>query len=123
MSKVPTKEGFYWGIHRIDDGAEEGKDFNQDNKEWEVMHVVLSDDTTLMAMVPGVAKWQALDAFVWGEECHRTGGKEVRAYVQAADALSQGVRSAIQERRLTFALGELQTTFDKARIAWPGRPS
>lgn len=39
--------------------------------EWEVMHVVRNtydptDDEHLMVMVPGVDKWQVLDAFTWG---------------------------------------------------------
>lgn len=70
---IPTKEGFFWGQWRIKDAgtADEHEDIAV--PEWEVIHVVENcNDVThpefLKAMVPGVAKWQSLENFFWGEQ-------------------------------------------------------
>lgn len=70
---TPTKEGFFWG--RWHTPCAGTRDIGEccPGAEWEVHHVVVntidpSDDEHLMAMVPGVEKWQPLDAFEWGEE-------------------------------------------------------
>jgi hypothetical protein len=69
---VPSGPGFYWGQWRIKDEGTEDED-EAPGKEWEVMHVVTNcidkdDPEYLMVMVPGVAKWQSLENFVWGSQ-------------------------------------------------------
>lgn len=61
---TPKTKGHYWGQWRI---KEEGTADEDDppGKEWEVMHVV-DDFEKLMVMVPGVAKFQSLENFIWG---------------------------------------------------------
>lgn len=73
---IPTKEGFYWGRwHTACPGTADEGDCCM-GTEWEVHHVVTNDfdpdaPDHLMVMVPGVAKWQPLDAFEWGPEVSR----------------------------------------------------
>jgi hypothetical protein len=67
---VPRTAGFYWAKWRIkDEGTVDENESPGD--EWEVMHVVTNcidedDPEYLMVMVPGVAKWQSIENFVWG---------------------------------------------------------
>lgn len=82
MAETPKAEGFYWGQWRIRDDNTNicpkcghnpypGEDPDEPpGQEWEVMHVVdngLDPDEPMMVMVPGVATWQPLENFVWGE--------------------------------------------------------
>lgn len=124
---APTREGFFWGIHRMDEDDETAETGALINREWEVHHVVKnsvdgSGPEGLMVMVPGIQKWQPLDAFVWGEECHRTGHAEARAYARAADELGHIVRTDLYAQ-CGSKLREAWHAFDRARIAWRGRPS
>lgn len=86
VAGLPTVEGFYWGLWlRPSPGtADEKEPGNWPAIEWEVMHVVEntldeSDDEHLMVMVPGVQKWQALDAFQWGSRVLSPSDAELRA--------------------------------------------
>jgi hypothetical protein len=71
MTETPTRPGFYWAKWRIaSDGTPEADELTPSDK-WEVVEVFENcidpdDDEHLMVSVPGVAKGQALDAFVWG---------------------------------------------------------
>lgn len=72
----PTHKGFFWGRwHTPCAGtADNGDPCSGD--EWEVHHVVENcldedDEEYLMVEVPGVSKWQPLDAFEWSEEVIR----------------------------------------------------
>ena len=70
--QIPKAKGFYWGKWRIKDPGTVDENESPGN-EWEVMHVVVNcidedDPEYLMVMVPGVAKWQSLENFVWGPE-------------------------------------------------------
>lgn len=77
---MPEREGFWWG--RWMRPAPGTADIDADTwpqGEWEVMHVVVNcvdpkSDEHLMVMVPGVQKWQALDAFNWGPKVYQPGG-------------------------------------------------
>ncbi len=67
----PNAPGFWWAKWKIKaEGTEDEAESPGD--EWEVMHVTLNcvdpdDDEYLMVMVPGVAKWQPLENFYWGD--------------------------------------------------------
>lgn len=70
---LPHREGHWWAYWiRPTPGTREG-DEQTPALEWEVAHVVENcidkdDPEHLMVMMPGVARWQALDHFVWGPE-------------------------------------------------------
>lgn len=73
--RTPSKEGFFWGRwHTAAPDTEDDGEAAKDNREWEVHHVVDNygvGDERLMAMVPGVSKWQPLSNFEWGPEVYR----------------------------------------------------
>lgn len=74
---IPDRVGFWWGLWRIaeDDtyehqpGVSAAERDRPPSMEWEVMHVVDNNDDEhpLMVMVPGVAAWQPIENFVWGD--------------------------------------------------------
>lgn len=76
LDTLPAHEGFFWGRwHTPAPGTADDGDCCG-GTEWEVHHVVRNhhrddDDERLMVMVPGVEKWQPLDAFEWGAEVVR----------------------------------------------------
>lgn len=72
---IPTREGFWWAKWRIK-AAGSADEHESPGDEWEVMHVVENcidedDPEHLMVMVPGVARWQPIDHFAWGDEVTR----------------------------------------------------
>lgn len=74
-ANIPKAPGFYWARWKIKDPGTAEED-DPPSGEWEVMHVVENcidpdDDEYLMAMVPGVEKWQSLENFIWGTEVKR----------------------------------------------------
>jgi hypothetical protein len=80
MEALPKAAGFYWGKWRIKDEGTVDED-ESPGDEWEVMHVVVNcidedDPEYLMVMVPGVAKWQSIENFVWGERVWRDASRD-----------------------------------------------
>lgn len=72
---IPTKPGFYWAKWRIcDEGTYEGQEAEfSPSDEWETVRVCINgglskgDDDYLRVEVGGVAHWQSLVNFVWGD--------------------------------------------------------
>ncbi len=108
---TPTKKGIFWGSwHTPAPGtADDGEGCG--GKEWQAHRVVenrLDQDLPdcLVAMVPGVEKWQPLDAFEWGGEIIRYHTeperlKTPRDFSRYADFLdAHSARIRIQESSL-----------------------
>jgi hypothetical protein len=72
MTKLPSKEGFYWAKWRLaaPGTADKGEGCAGADAEWEAVEVfdnsIIGDDPDLRVFVTGVAQSQPIENFFWG---------------------------------------------------------